>query len=872
MKSPARNSDFEAVRAARSAAHGHPFTLKRCALATSLALLHIAAAQAQTATTAAADKSAEDKVGEQLDRVVVTGNTSLKRTVRESSVAVTVADREQLDRKAPRSTASALEMVPGIMVEDSGGESSNNFSVRGLPGGGQQFIQIAEDGLPVFYFPALTDTILKQELMIDRLEAVRGGTTGILTVNGAGALINFLTFKNTEAPEGAVRVTISDFGTKRVDLRYGGDIGNGWFAGVGGFYRNSGSVRDTGFTAEHGGLFRAYLGMKLDGGGEFSVNLKLVNDHNTFLLPIPLKNLQNPTGIPGFNANYGTLLGRDNGIMTVKTSAATGATSQTNDAINDGISTRSQSLGYNFEKKLSKEWSVKSKGRYTDFKNDFNSVFSFDNGGLLPAVERLDPTKKADVQGMLTRFAGACGGACTPALQRVSTGEIFAGAAALNAINGNGIVAESVTAKNKRYLRETVNDLSTSWTTENNSLTIGWLAFDTHLNKDQNVGATSFLTDVKTNANRMDIIALGQDGQIKGFLTDKSILTYGAWGEGLNDAKSTSHSIYLNDEWKVTESLRLDGGVRYEKYKITARHSNGAASTIIPGSRDALGNDVDNIIANNNFGGAFGGTYTTVKKSFNEPSYTFGGNYLINDNVAVYGRYSASYQGNGENPVTKINFTEVGLRYKTRGFAGTLTAFRTDYADYRGFSRRIGTDTADTVASSDVKVNGLEFEAEYRPVRFAGLRVSGVYQKHDLKITNVTGPSAPAYATELASYSGNLPERTPKLNFAISPTYYLPNNAGDVSLTYHQISKRFADLANSVELPGYHTFDLSLRYELTPRITLNASVQNIGNTVGLTEGNPRGGSTAFNENTGGNYFFARPILGRNAVMSLTFAL
>ena len=52
MKSPARNSDFEAVRAARSAAHGHPFTLKRCALATSLALLHIAAAQAQTANPA----------------------------------------------------------------------------------------------------------------------------------------------------------------------------------------------------------------------------------------------------------------------------------------------------------------------------------------------------------------------------------------------------------------------------------------------------------------------------------------------------------------------------------------------------------------------------------------------------------------------------------------------------------------------------------------------------------------------------------------------------------------------------------------------------------------------------------------------------
>ena len=54
--------------------------------------------------------------------------------------------------------------------------------------------------------------------------------------------------------------------------------------------------------------------------------------------------------------------------------------------------------------------------------------------------------------------------------------------------------------------------------------------------------------------------------------------------------------------------------------------------------------------------------------------------------------------------------------------------------------------------------------------------------------------------------------------------------------------------------------------------SLNANIQNITNTIGLTEGNPRGGTTAFQEATGSNYFFARPILGRNAVVSLTFAL
>jgi iron complex outermembrane recepter protein len=859
--------NFPAPKAPRrfrpSVAH---FTPKRCALAVSLALLPWAGFAQQAAPS---PKPADDEV-QQLDKVVITGTTSLKRTVRESSVAVTVADREKLDRAAPRSTASALQLVPGMIVEDSGGEASNNFSVRGLPGGGQQFIQILEDGLPVFYTRALADTILKQELMIERLEAVRGGTSGVLTANGAGATVNFLTFRNSGEREGAMRLTVSDYATRRMDLRYGGEMGDGWYAGIGGFYRTADSVRDTQFTADKGGILRAYAGRKFADGTDFSVNLKLVDDHNTFLLPIPLQNLANPTGIPGLSANFGTLLGRDNGIMTVRTSPGTGADFQTNDAINDGIYTRSKSLGYNLEMPLAQGVSLRARGRYTDFKNDFNSVFSFSNDGLTKATEYL---KRDPVKAMLNRFALACGGACTPGLQVVNSGQVLSTDAQLNAMNGNGMVAESVTAKNKRYVEELVNDVSATWTTQNNSLTVGWLAFKTDVTKDQNVGATSFLTDVRNNANRVDIVALDANGRIQGYLTDKSVLQYGAWGEGGGPSKATSNSIYLNDEYKVNEQWRVDGGVRYEKRTITVRPHIGGADTKIPGSTVIVNGvevDRDNIIANNSFGGAWTGRLGEVKGKFSEPSYTLGTNYLVNDNVAVYGRFSSSYEANNENPVTRISFTELGLRYRTKGFSGSVAYFNTKYDKFRGFSRRIGTDTQDTVANSDIVVNGLEFDFEFRPMRQLGVNLLGVYQKHDLKITGVTGPSAPAYAQELASFSGNLPERTPKFSVTLAPTYYLPGGKGEIALAYAYIGKRFADLANSVALPAYKTLALSGRYQITDAISLNASVQNLTNEVGLTEGNPRGGRTAFEEATGSNFFFARPILGRNAQMSLTY--
>ena len=55
------------------------------------------------------------------------------------------------NRRAPRSTADMLELVPGIFVEATAGEASNNYSVRGLQGGGQRFVQLEEDGMPILY-------------------------------------------------------------------------------------------------------------------------------------------------------------------------------------------------------------------------------------------------------------------------------------------------------------------------------------------------------------------------------------------------------------------------------------------------------------------------------------------------------------------------------------------------------------------------------------------------------------------------------------------------------------------------------------------------------------------------------------------------
>lgn len=799
------------------------------------------------AQTAAAD--AQQGAGDdQQNRVVVVGTTSLRRTERESSVAVTVADREDLDRKAPRSMASALELIPGVIVEDSGGEASNNFTVRGLPGGGQNFIQISEDGLPVFYNAGFADQLVKMELSIDRLEAVRGGTSGILTTNGAGATVNFITFKAKDEAAGAIRLTGSDYGTKRIDLRYGGPLGNGWYAGFGGFMRTSDGIRNPGFTADKGGLVRAYVGRKF-ADGEFSVNLKVVDDHNMFLLPTPFMDPSDPKAVPGFNGNYDTMVSRDNAIQQGHASYGL----KENDAT-DGIHTRAHAIGYEFTKSLADTVTLRAKGRYTDFDNQFNAIFTYDNASLRSAADRLDPTQNTDVRNMLARFPGT-----TAAIRGVASGTIYAGANLAN-VGGNGLVADSISSSQLHAKQNTTNDVSVTWTLPQNSLTVGLLAIHQD-SQDSSDGNLQFLGEVRNQPSRLDIVAIDGAGKVVGQLTDKGVVAYNPWGVGTSKEQLQSNNLYVNDEYKVNDRLRLDAGARFERLKVDQWLPNG--TTIVPaGAFKADGSDADNIIVNNSQP-AWDGTYNITSKQHSDKSLTAGGNYLINDYLAGYARWSRSYQAQGGDEPTKITFEELGARFMMKGFQASATYFHTIFNNFN-YSRRFDNDNEDTKVHGGITVNGVEFDLRWRPVRYAELRAEGVYQKADVHYDSVTGPSASK--VDMATLGGK-PERSPEVNVTITPSFILPDRKGEIYASFHQMGKRFADSGNTIVLPAYHTVDLGGTYNIKPNLSFNVSVQNLTNEIGLTEGNPRSSFTEL----AGNYFFARSILGRNIQASLTMS-
>ncbi|MEG8037906.1 Plug domain-containing protein [Sphingomonas sp. LR60] len=181
-------------------------------------------AYAQTATTPEQQQSDPQQgngvtADEPGPDIIVTGQTTRNRPLITASADITLASRDLIDRKAPRSTAEMLELVPGIFVEGTAGAVSNNYSVRGLQGGGQRFVQLQEDGMPILYGGGGADFFFDQDLTIDRLEAVKGGSSGVLTVNGAGATINFVSkTPNFDRIEAIGRATYYNYGMKRGDL------------------------------------------------------------------------------------------------------------------------------------------------------------------------------------------------------------------------------------------------------------------------------------------------------------------------------------------------------------------------------------------------------------------------------------------------------------------------------------------------------------------------------------------------------------------------------------------------------------------------------------------------------------------------------
>lgn len=809
--------------------------------------------------------------------IIVTGNTSDRRTLFNSSSNVTLASAADLLRKAPRSTAETLELVPGVFVEGTAGPISNNYSVRGLRGGGQTFITLEEDGMPILYNGAGADFYFQNDITINRLEAVEGGTSGILAPNGAGATINFISLKpDHERATAIVRYTGTTYGDLRADGYFSAPIADGWAFNVGGYVTSQKGVRRTPFTFNAYDV-KAMLEKKFDNGGYLRLTLKHGDKHFPYYAGMPFRVTAGGEidSVPGLNLKRDDVGGRSFTQFLVPNAPATGEPLRRFSSV-DGIHVKATTYRLDLEVPVSGSLRLFGRARYLDGSYDFNGIFpgsGSGTAGLTSAITYLTPASSplaglTPLQGSSATYfqvaAQRFPGVAQYGLRDIRTGQVIArsDAATLNALNGNGLLQQTVLNHQTLATRDFGSDFGVKWDAGgsgiDNSLTVGGMVYNVRRRNNQSAVAT-VLNDVGNNSSVYDMVALNAAGGVLGSLTNNGMVNYGNWGQGLFNDEVTSLSAYFNDELTIGERLHVDFGARYEHQHVRVDIGQSAAvNAAVPAGTPGL---YDNV------GSTFNGRYDRQTATYQDWAYTLGVNYELTDHVALYARGAHGFQTNGgdtggTHAPTGLTLYEGGVRLRTTGFNASVIGFRTEFRDQSYQFIDPANPAQASNALADNTTNGVQVDATLRPLSFFSVDAQGVYQRPKLGNLRFNGVAQP-------QYDGNTPERTPKKLLTVTPAFILPDGLGEIYGRWKYIGKIFADSGNGIALPAYSVFSVGASVDVSPRLNLSVSVDNLTNAKGFTEGNPRQGQT---QSIVDGYFYGRAIVGRNALVSATLKL
>jgi outer membrane receptor protein involved in Fe transport len=794
-----------------------------------------------------------------LQEIIVTGRRGYQEQRKlDASFAVTSANSEQIAEKAPLSLADLISTVPGFFVESSGGEDANNVMVRAIPqNGNYRYLSLQEDGLPVYHesdlFFMSPDQLLRADISVKNIEAIRGGPAAIFATNAPGGIFNMITRRGTPQPEGQFKYEWGDYDHNRLDAYYSGPINDQTSFFVGGFYRVDNGIRDPGFNGNQGGQIHANITRTFD-GGDITVYGKLLNDRNVFYLPIPLRNDSsgNPAGIAGFNPNFGTLNSLDAANVVIPTPDG-----DLRRDLRDGHLQDVKTIGLEFNYDLAEQTHLQAKARYMQSSQLLNAIFSTQSVQSATAyLESKFPEAQA-------AFPGATG----VQYQYATSGTPVGDPATLN---GNGLVTPAGWWTVNKPLRDFATDISVSRAFDlagHHDLTGGF--YLSSFSADEFWSFNDVLFEVRNQPRLLDIITVNAAGNKVGSVTDHGFLDYG--GLYVNDSgQGLAHAFYFTDEWQLTDRLRADYGLRWDQL-----HMNGS----VEGSQGFdLRTPNDNSLALQNVSWG-NGRFTSFSRGFHALAWTVATNYSLTDQMGVFARFTKSHRlprfsdftfNPQANPATEdIDQAELGYKLASRQFSVFTNLF---YSVFHNLAiQGITTDPATgattfTNANAKVVTPGVEFEGVYRPVELFDFSLTATVQRPQLKdfvtgitVNNVILPE---------DLSGNQPLRTPKVYFTARPRLKLMNNRFQVYLNYEYIAKRFTDEANSEVLPSYFQLDAGADYSVTDHMQLSVHGTNLTNEIGLTEGNPRSGIIQSSQT--GNIYLARPIFGRTVRVSATY--
>lgn len=303
----------------------------------------------------------------------------------------------------------------------------------------------------------------------------------------------------------------------------------------------------------------------------------------------------------------------------------------------------------------------------------------------------------------------------------------------------------------------------------------------------------------------------------------------GCWAFGLDSTgKARTQAAYFADSWQITDQFRLDAGARREWINLDYYLNTG------PGYPD----DVLDANAVNHLNDS-------------QWAYTFAGNYDVYDDLGVFVRYSKGFLFPHFDDIRENNLNVNGVKQLEGGIkylGDWLDMYATVYYNKNdSFSAVVGSSLA--AESFKTRAIGVELDGA---VHFGPFSTQVTATIQDAEIRD---------STTVANI-GNSVLRQPDWQARFSPSYVFEGGSFDATLygAVTLVGERFSDNSNSVTLPSYEKVDLGLLVNLDSGFFLQVHADNLNDSHGLTEGDPRS-PTAPN---------GRPLLGRSVLFSIGY--
>lgn len=752
----------------------------------SFAMVLLVGALSVPAEVRAQAAAADDKAVTQLEEVVVTGTAGGAEIRKlDASFAITTVSADAITEFSPQSTADLLRLIPGVWTESTGGVSGANVMVRGFPGGGDApYLTVQVNGSPVYPISTLSflenTTMFRIDETVQRVEALRGGPNPVFSNGQPGLTTNFILKEGGDETEGIVKYTTSDYDLRRFDGYISGPISDDFYYLIGGYVTSSPGLRDAGYNSDEGNQVTINLTKKFE-RGKVNVFYRRTDDFGQWYLPVAFN-------VPGVDASYNQLgpFNRQQQIMTDNPGPGNFANGGNPNAANRTVKTLDLDEGRGWKGSMTggsvilditDNWTLTERFGYTS--------------GDAPTVGLVPDGAAVQVGALLANPAADSRAVVTGPIRGAVTGR---------AIGNSEFIQQFGAWEVRKAVESFTNDISLTWNYDRGSTTFGFYSADASSHDLWALGNSQYQV-VESHGEIVTGIACNNPTVV-----DSCGFNYDI--DEVGDA--TSRALYVATSYKITDALRADVGLRYEKYQVDYTLDEGRAGNI-------------------DF---------AIQDDISEVAWTAALDYQFTDRMGVFARINQghllpqfdSYRdgrsalAQGADLIQDIEQYELGFKWGTDHFSLFATAFDTD-VDPRNVNFQFGGPAILTTQTS----RGIELDGTWRTDAGFSVSVNGTLLKS--KIKSASDPTL----------DGNETERQPSWQWRMTPAYAFNfgNVEGSVYGTFAAVGKRWGEATNINRLDSYEKLDLGVILRVNKAFVVQIAADNVTDEQAFTESDPR---------------------------------